>query len=236
MQPIILLLTLSMITIVKRVGHTLKQIPDRLKYPKPSQTFYRLGSDYGGWWIETAGLDQHSRIVSAGIGEDITFDLALVERFGCHILALDPTPKAVAYIERMNPGSNFRFQAYGLAEKDGNISLVPPDNPNYASYSLTQNTISSQIVSFPAKSLKTILAETGWAAFDLVKMDIEGSEYGVIDSIIHNCVPIKQLCIEFHDKIAAGMGRSVTDSIKQLENYGLKLIFKESHNYTFKSS
>ncbi|MCL4300766.1 MAG: FkbM family methyltransferase [Anaerolineae bacterium] len=222
-----------MITIVKRVGRTLKQIPDRLKYPKPSPTFYRLGSEYGGWWIETVGLDENSRIVSAGIGEDITFDLALVERFGCHILALDPTPKAVAYVERVKPGSNFRFQACGLAEKDGNISLVPPKNPNYASYSLTQNPMFSQIVSFPAKSLKTVLAETGWTAFDLVKMDIEGSEYGVIDSIIRNQVSIKQLCIEFHDKIAAGMGRTTAASVKQLEEYGLKLIFKENHNFTF---
>jgi FkbM family methyltransferase len=218
---------------IRRIGYSLKQLPNRLKYPKPSKTFRRFGSLYGGWWIETAGLDQHSRIVSAGIGEDITFDLALVERFGCHILALDPTPKAVAYVERVNPGSSFRFQACGLAEKDGNISLVPPDNPNYASYSLTQNTNPSQIVSFPAKSLKTILAETGWAAFDLVKMDIEGSEYGVIDSIIRDQLPVKQLCIEFHDKIAANIGRRTADSIKQLENYGLKLVFKESHNYTF---
>jgi len=218
---------------LRTTGRAIKQIPNRLRYPKPSATFNRLGSTYGGWWIETADLDEHSKIVSAGVGEDITFDLALIEQFGCNILALDPTPKAVAYVTQFPTESRFRFEAYGLADKDGDISLVPPENPDYASYSVADSMPLRQSFTFSAKSLKTILAETMWDAIDLIKMDIEGSEYGVIDSIVADQIPIQQLCVEFHDDIAGEMGRRTNDSIEQLADYGLKLVFKEYHNYTF---
>lgn len=218
---------------LRETGCAIKQIPNRLRYPKPSATFNRLGSTYGGWWIEAADLDEHSKVISAGVGEDITFDLALIEQFDCNILAFDPTPKAVAYAAQFQTEARFQFEACGLADKDGDISLVPPENPNYASYSVADSMPSQQSFTFSAKSLKTILAETGWDAIDLIKMDIEGSEYGVIDSIVVDQIPIQQLCVEFHDNIAGEIGRRTKDSIKQLANYGLKLVYKEYHNYTF---
>ncbi len=222
-----------MIKIVKRMGRAIKHLPDRLKYPKPSETFCRFGSEYGGWWVETEGLGPHSKIVSAGVGDDITFDLALIQRFGCRILAFDPTPKAVAHAAQFRSESCFRFEACGLAEEDGEIGLSPPENPAYASFSVPGTASSSPRFAFPAKSLRTILAETNWAFFDLVKMDIEGSEYGVIDSIVRDRIPVKQLCVEFHPKIAREIGRNTQVSIGQLENYGLKLVYKEDDNYTF---
>jgi FkbM family methyltransferase len=219
--------------IIKRIGRTIKQFPDRLRYPQPTKTFGRFGSEYAGWWIETAGLGPQSQIIAAGVGDDITFDLAVIHTFGCHILAFDPTPKAVAYVKKFRAESGFHFEACGLAEKDGEIALSPPENPQWASFSVFEGNTTQPRFTFPAKSLKTILAENRWAGFDLVKMDIEGSEYGVIDSIIREQIPIKQLCIEFHDAIAAKIGRSTPAAIRQLEDYGLKLVYKEDNNYTF---
>jgi len=222
-----------MLRVIKRIGRTIKQLPDRLKYPKPSPTFCRFGSDYGGWWIETEGLGPRSKIVTAGVGDDITFDLAVIQSFGCHLLAFDPTPKAVAYVEKFRAENGFHFEACGLAEKDGEIALSPPENPQWASFSVFEGDTTQPKFTFPAKSLRTILTENSWTSFDLVKMDIEGSEYGVIDSIIREQIPIKQLCIEFHDAVAAKIGRSTPAAIEQLENYGLKLVYKEYDNYTF---
>jgi FkbM family methyltransferase len=224
-----------MIHLIKKVGRGMKRLPDKLTYPKPSTTFCRFGSELAGWWIETEGLDAQSTILSAGVGEDITFDLALIQRFGCPILAFDPPPKAVAYAERFRAESRFRFEACGVAENDGEIRLAPPDNPHHASFSISRHASSPQSFPFPVKSLKTILGETGWEAFDLVKMDIEGSEYGVIDSIIGDRIPIRQLCVEFHHTIASEIGRNTQDSIRQLESYGLQLVYKEYDNYTFLS-
>ena len=161
-----------MLNVLRQIGRNVKKIPDQLRYPRSSVTFNRFGSTYGGWWIETAGLNEHSKIISAGIGEDITFDLALIKQFGCSILAFYPTPKAVAYAIQFQTESRFQFNVYGLVDKDGEISLVPPENSDYASYSVAASMPSQQSFTFSAKSLKTILTEAGWDAVDLLKMDI----------------------------------------------------------------
>ena len=64
----------------------------------------RLGSDYGGWWVPL-DLPVGSFCVSAGVGEDITFDLEIIETFDCSVLAIDPTPKAVT-VQRFSKGGH----------------------------------------------------------------------------------------------------------------------------------
>lgn len=51
--------------LIHKTGRVIKQIPNRLRYPKPSATFRRFGSDLGGWWLETADLGPQSKIISA---------------------------------------------------------------------------------------------------------------------------------------------------------------------------
>ena len=52
-----------------------------------------LGSDYGGWCICPENLTADSVVYSFGVGEDISFDLALIERFGLRVMLLIPTPE-----------------------------------------------------------------------------------------------------------------------------------------------
>lgn len=53
----------------------------------------RFGSDYGGWDVVTTSIDNHSIVYSFGVGEDASFDTALIEKFNLTIHAFDPTPK-----------------------------------------------------------------------------------------------------------------------------------------------
>ena len=41
--------------------------------------FNYMGSDYGGWSLSPDLIPESSTIISAGVGEDITFDLHLKE-------------------------------------------------------------------------------------------------------------------------------------------------------------
>src|SRR3954453_24062721 len=43
----------------------------------------KIGSGYGGWIVPTAKIDRDWTCYCAGVGEDITFDLGLISRFGC---------------------------------------------------------------------------------------------------------------------------------------------------------
>ena len=57
----------------------------------------KLGTEYGGWYIPVnAVLDENSIVYSGGVGEDMSFDILLQDKYGCHI---DPTIKARAHFE-----------------------------------------------------------------------------------------------------------------------------------------
>ena len=67
----------------------------------PRPDLLRLGGDArdsGAWVVAADRLGPESVCCLAGVGEDITFDCALVTRFGCRACQLDPTPRAVHHV------------------------------------------------------------------------------------------------------------------------------------------
>ena len=51
----------------------------------------RIGSDYGGWHVDTAFIPRKGYVISAGLGTDISFDMEVIKRFGCVVVGVDPT-------------------------------------------------------------------------------------------------------------------------------------------------
>lgn len=57
----------------------------------------RLGTDYGGWtFVESENL-YGCTIISAGLGEDASFDLEFATKYRAKVLIVDPTPRAVKH-------------------------------------------------------------------------------------------------------------------------------------------
>jgi hypothetical protein len=52
-----------------------------------------FGTKYGGFYVYPDRLCQESIIYSFGVGEDVSFDLELIEKYNCHVFAFDPTQK-----------------------------------------------------------------------------------------------------------------------------------------------
>lgn len=52
----------------------------------------RFGSDYGGWDVADGKLESMSTVYCFGVGEDTSFDLALIDTFGLIVYAFDPYP------------------------------------------------------------------------------------------------------------------------------------------------
>ena len=58
----------------------------------------RLGTKYGGWILPTnTTLNENSIIYSAGVGEDISFDLLLQNKYNCKIFLIDPTKRSIKH-------------------------------------------------------------------------------------------------------------------------------------------
>ena len=95
-----------------------------------------LGTDYGGYEVVPELLTTDSVVYSVGLGEDISFDLGLIERFGCAVHGFDPTPRSLAWLAAQALPPGFSIHGFGLAEFDGTASFVPPKNPAHVSHSV----------------------------------------------------------------------------------------------------
>jgi FkbM family methyltransferase len=197
-----------------------------------------IGSRYGGWIIPVDFVREHSICYCVGVGEDITFDLRLIERFGCLVYAFDPTPRAQAHVQTHARGvEKFRFFATGLWNEDRVMRFYAHANPASPSYSLVNLHRTDRFFEAHCKRLSAIMREHGHRTIDLLKLDIEGAEYGVIDSLIEDRLDVGIICVEYdevHSKRYAGYLERMKRSVARLQDYGYALVaLKPKCNYTF---
>lgn len=194
-----------------------------------------LGSDYGGWTINPEMLDANSVVYSAGIGEDVSFDLGLIEHFGVTVHGFDPTPRSIAWVKQQALPPAFVLHEYGLAADDGELVFHSPVNPAHVSLSTFEREVPTHRVVLPVRNLGNVMRELGQERLDLLKMDIEGSEYGVITDLVARRIPVRQLLVEFHHRLP-GIGRQRTkDALTQLHGAGYRLfqISSSALEYSF---
>ncbi|MBS1589418.1 MAG: FkbM family methyltransferase [Bacteroidetes bacterium] len=73
------------------------------------------------------------------------------------------------------------------------------------------------------KSLKTIMQELGHTHIDVLKIDIEGSEYDVIDNILDEKLSVTQILIEFHDRFFTNGTLKTKATIVNLRDSGYEI-------------
>ncbi|MDR0868793.1 MAG: FkbM family methyltransferase [Planctomycetota bacterium] len=162
-------------------------------------------------------------VYSAGVGEDISFDLAILAQYPLTtIYAFDPTPKSIGYVQRQNLPVNFRFFPYGVSDQTGEKTFFLPKNPDFVSGSIEQHAdvaAERQLV-VPMKSLRDIAAEHGHRYLDILKMDIEGSEFAVIESLAASGIVCGQILVEFHGRFWKNGKKRLRNAIATLNNCG----------------
>ncbi|MEH0155885.1 FkbM family methyltransferase [Limibacter armeniacum] len=170
--------------------------------PKVKCKYSWYGNDYGGFYVCDEILGENAIVYSFGIGLDISFDRTMIERYGCQVFGFDPTPKSIQWVSEQVLPDGFTFFDFGIANKTGYVDFNLPKNPDYVSGSAVvhSDVDSSKKVSVLLKSLVDITESLGHQKIDVLKMDIEGFEYKVIDSILSSPVEIDQILIEFHDR------------------------------------
>ncbi|HOK79826.1 MAG TPA: FkbM family methyltransferase [bacterium] len=177
-------------------------------------------------------LTSRSIIYSAGIGDDISFDLDIIKNFGAHVFGFDPSPVSIAWVEKYNLPLEFRFFPYGISDHDGEMLMYPPENPESTSFSLCRKT-SSEPFEVPVMRLATIMKELGHVNIDLLKLDIEGGEYAVIADIEESDIRPGQIIVEFHHRFSEiGISKTKT-SLKQLKKAGYKIVHIDPRGYVY---
>lgn len=159
-------------------------------------TIVRYGNDYGGWNLPSELIKPDWLIYDFGVGEDISFDIALLEKHRCTVHAFDPTPESVAYMEDKSlPG--FQFHPVGVWDDDTIIKFWKPSSDQLVSYSADNLRQTSDYVECKVMTNGTLAAELGHEHVDFIKMDVKGAEQRVIPNMIAEGFRPTLLCLEY---------------------------------------
>ena len=225
---------------LRDAGRRLKRVlrflrgQDLLQAAQVRRPTERHGSDYGGWAVVPEGLSEESVVYAFGIGTDVSFDLSLIRRYGLTVHAFDPTPRSVAWVERQGLPEQFVFHRLGVAGYDGTATFHAPAHPQYVSYTaLSRSRAKVSAVAAPVRRLGTLMDQLGHTHIDVLKMDIEGSEYEVIEDLLHKRLDVRQVLVEFHHRFEAVDVRKTKDAIAALGQGGYRIFHVSSSGEEF---
>ena len=175
--------------------------PTKKKRQAPLQLSH-VGTDYGGWAYDSSMLTPESIVYSIGLGEDTSWDEGMMTKHILNVWGFDPTPKSLEYVTRrkeLMAGGLFHLTPEGLATFKGNITFTKPKDESHVSMRAGVHANLGSTVDVPVNTLDHWMDTNGHTHLDILKMDVEGSEYDVLeDWIARDFFPFDQLLVEWH--------------------------------------
>lgn len=165
-----------------------------------------LGNNLASWTIPEGLLSDQSVCYLVGAGEDISFDIAVAERYHCSVLTIDPTPRAIKHFETQQKlmeskkvSEYIRLLPVGVWKSNGTMKFYSPADPSHVSHSLVNLQKTETFFEAEVRTLTSIMHDNKHSIIDLLKIDIEGAEYEVIKSFISEGIRPKVVCIEYDE-------------------------------------
>lgn len=130
---------------------------------KSGYNYLYLGTDYGGWNFVDEDCLNGCTIISAGLGEDGSFDIEFATKYNATVIIVDPTPRAIKHYEEIinslgrsssvsysNDGkqpaasydlsklkkTNLQLIKKALWNKNEKLNFYEPQNPQHVSHSI----------------------------------------------------------------------------------------------------
>ncbi|GAB3704071.1 hypothetical protein GCM10027592_34970 [Spirosoma flavus] len=182
-----------------------------------------IGSTYHGYYVPQDFLSSQSICYCIGAGDDISFDTELKVLYDAKVFIFDPMPEGINHFNqlreytRMNCGltihskdpftyritadqlNTVTFVEIGVWNKKDTLKFYEPIREGYPSHSVYMFKESGRYIEAPVDRLSALMQQLGHTSVDLVKIEIEGAEYKVIDSILEDKLDIKLILVEFDE-------------------------------------
>lgn len=197
---------------------SLNRLRDRASIPH-----HKIGTGYGGWFVPTGLMSKQSLCYGVGAGEDISFEIELINQYGCEVHCFDPTPRAQRHVEQLRRNTfnrlptsindsidshydidlrcltRLHFHAFGLWSQDRSMRFYAPENPAHVSHSIVNLQRTSDYFEADCRTLLTIMQTLGHSDLSLLKLDVEGAEYEILGSVLDSDIRPAVLCVEFDE-------------------------------------
>ena len=185
-------------------------------------------------------LSSTSVVIDGGCSYQADFSVYLMRRHGVRAFGVDPTRKhgsALRELEIRYP-NRFVHVPCAIAAADGDLTFT--ESETNESGSLLQdhvNVMQDRTTSYHVRALTlaSLLDHIGVDAVDILKLDLEGAEYELLDGTTPEQLrPFKQVFVEFHHHAVSRFGEADTQRIvRRLSSFGLNAFSLDDHNYLF---
>lgn len=169
-------------------------------------------------------LGPNATVVDLGFNRG-DFSLALIDRYGARVIAAEPVGD---FVRDVGQRPDLVIEEVAIAEREGTLELRVPEGrcPTV----LVSPNMSMVVV--PSTTLRAFLDRHSVSKVDLLKLDIEGSETGVLlhsgEDVLRRC---SQITVEFHDFVDPSIRDDVKRCIDKLKSAGFEM-FRFSRDNT----
>lgn len=202
-------------------------------------------------------------VYSVGLGEDISWDLSLIKRFpGMRVFGYDPTDKAREYVKSLYDSGEltseqYKYKEEGLALEAGVVEFALPEkgvsmwavglgvrnvegaggkfDVSEKARSTAEGGSGKSVVSKPVNTLEHWMWENGHDTLDILKIDVEGLEYDLLEAWIGRAFfPFRQLLVEFHARFDRGkLAVRERKVVEGLQAAGFSVLWHKGQEWCF---
>ena len=187
--------------------------------------------------------------------------MQLSSKYGCFILLIDPTSRSCIHfqevqkyystnnwsfsgdiqkdykrnIEGLNVDfSKIKYIPLGLWDCQSELKFYKQNNKKNVSQSLIHNMFGRTYDIVRTFSIKDLMLQENHQHIDLMKLDIEGAEIRVLNSMLDDQIYPNYLCVEFDLKLKGKDKENETEkTISRLKNSGYIELINDNLNITF---
>ena len=180
-----------------------KMIPIGNKLVQQKTSAFKLehhGTEYGGWTCDVSTFTSNTIVYDVGLGEDTSWDEGLIQKYNLQIFGFDPTPKSALHVDQTFPArTHFHYLKEGLSTRKETKTFTKPKNANHVSMRAGDVKGLGATIDVKVNTIENWMKANGHTHIDVLKIDIEGSEYDVLEDFIQrDYFPFDQLLVEWH--------------------------------------
>lgn len=164
-----------------------------------------------------APISPQSVVVDLGVNEG-EFAIAMIERFGCSVIGLEPVPYLFSALPQLS-GLTVESLAITAGASSARLHI---NSSSTAATTVTQLSDSTApTVEVEGITLAGLLDRHGVVRASLVKVDIEGAEIEMLDDAsLETLQRVDQFTIEFHDFLTTDLAAGVRRAKQRLRSAG----------------
>lgn len=190
---------------------------------------------HGRWHVCPEAIREGDVVYSFGMGQDMEFERAMAGEYGARVFLFDASPRSVEWVREEPLPENIRFNAVGVAGFDGTATFWEREEEGASPSILGPDGRTAEAFGARVLRLPSLMRSVGHRRMDLIKLDVEGAEYDVLQDLLKMDLDVRQLLVEFHHRFnGVGIART-QEALRLLDRQGYRIFYisPDGREYSF---